>query len=116
MKKYYKYIIVIEILILAILIVFQSKNRINNQENEDTSENENYTSELESIFTILPYEEDNIAIYFYPETRTFEIEIKSPPYDRNLEYALSIMHNYKETANYTEEDIRIVAPSFMLQK
>ncbi len=110
MNKYYKYIIIIEIIILTVLIFIGRKQ---DKENEETSGQDIQVEELPSIFTILPYEEESIAIYYYEASYTFEIEINSYPYKRNLEYALSILHDYKETKDFTEDDVRIVTPSFM---
>ena len=65
---------------------------------------------------LLPYEEESICVYYYPDSGVLEIQINSSPYDINVEYALSILHKYKETKDYTAEDVRIVTPSFMMNE
>jgi len=114
MRKYYKYIIIVEI-ILLILVIIIGKNYKTSKVIE-TSDDVITGEELDSIFSILPYEEESICVYYYPDSGVLEIQINSSPYDINVEYALSILHKYKETKDYTAEDVRIVTPSFMMNE
>lgn len=115
MRKYYKYILLFELLLLIILI-FIGKSYKTDEVKVTENVEDIVVEEMESIFSILPYEEDSICVYYYPDSGVLEIQINSSPYDRNVEYALSILHKYKETKDYTAEDVRIVTPSFMMNE
>lgn len=115
MRKYYVHIIIIEIILLVVLIIV-GRNQDKESEISTSDQKQNQYEGLESIFTILPYEEEGIAIYYFDISDTFEIQIKKAPYDRNLEYALSILHKYKETQYFTKDDVRVVAPSYMYRE
>jgi hypothetical protein len=66
-----------------------------------------------SIFPQLPYETDGFAVYYYSENQIFEIQIKQAPYEQNVENAMIFLNRYEETKDYSQDDVRIVAPSVM---
>jgi len=116
MRKYYKYIILFEILLLIIVVLIGKNYKNKEVKTNETEGEEVVVEEMNSIFSILPYEEESICVYYYPDSGVLEIQINSSPYDINVEYALSILHKYKETKDYTASDVRIVTPSFMMNE
>jgi len=74
---------------------------------EETQEEE----KLPSVFSILPYEGDGFAIYYFRDEELFTITVRQYPYDEKIQEALSILHRYEETKDFTEEDVSIDYPA-----
>ena len=110
MKRIYAIIITIEIIALIVLIAINSRKQ---EEIEQAPQQQVEQEELESIFTALPYKSEGFSVYYFLESNTFTVQINDIPYDRNLEDALVFLNTYQETKDFTEEDVRIVKPSYM---
>lgn len=107
-KILYKVIIILEIVIILVLFLLKPKEKDKkgliaplDQEHKTYG----------SIFDVLPYEGDSFSVYYYTESDTFSILIRDLPYDESLNFALEFLHNYEETKDSTEEDVRIVTPA-----
>lgn len=70
-------------------------------------------SGLDSIFTIIPYKEEEFSIYYYPDTKELTVIIHEAPVQDNIDNAMHLIKQFDETEDFTEEDISVVLPSYL---
>jgi flagellar basal body-associated protein FliL len=106
---------IIIIVLFVITVAFGVLLLLTRKKEETATDVGTQEEQLESIFTILPYETESFSIYYFEEDKKYYVAIRDIDYERALEDALFILHKYEETKNFTEEDIVVVntAPSFM---
>ena len=108
----YKVIMVIEIILIIILFLIPSKER-----GPEIPVPEEAEKEIDgSIFEVLPYEGESFSVYYFPDSDVFSVQIRKPPYDESLDEAMEFLHHYEETKDFTEGDVRVVAPSYFYQE
>jgi len=95
-QKYYIPILIVQVFSIAFLYGLQPKNSGSQIDYSEIS------TDNGSIYDILPYDGDDFAIYYYEDTQGFTVKLRDFPFDKKIQEALDVLHQYEETKDITE--------------
>jgi hypothetical protein len=102
------FLIGIFVAVLVGLLVFENRLREGLTTNQEFLDKTN-----QSIFKLIPVEDEQYSLSYFPNSNQLSLIIRSEDFERVKAEVIANLQSYKETHGCSEDDLLITMPSYL---